>query len=146
MNKKDILITLAGLIVLALIILAVFLIPPDVPEGVNITTNAEEYSTGDVLKIKIENNLKESLCFSSCYPYAIEKKNGGWNSYSYENCLENNLNESCIGSRQVKAFELIVPFIESGFHRLSIPACVGCSANESFREGQKFYSNDFLIK
>lgn len=146
MNKKDILTILGGLIILALIILAVYLIPDDVLEEVNIITNAGEYSAGDVLKIRVENNLKESVCFSSCYPYTIEKKNGEWTPYHYESCLENNLNQSCIGSREIKAFELVVPFIETGFHRLSISACVGCSANQIFREGKKFYSNDFLIK
>jgi len=146
MSKKDILIILTGLIALGLIILAVLLIPPKVPEEVNIITNAGEYGIGDVLKVKIENNLKESICFSSCYPYNIEKKNGEWNSYQYEDCLDSNLNESCIDSRQVKAFELVVPSINTGFHRLGISACIGCNANEVFKQGQKFYSNDFLIK
>ncbi len=146
MTKKDILIILAGLIVLGLIILAALLIPPEVSEKVDIITNAKEYRAGDVLKVKIENNLKESICFSSCYPYNIEKKNGEWSSYRYEDCLDRNLNESCIDSRQVKAFELVIPFIETGFHRIGISACIGCNTNEVFKEGQKLYSNDFLIK
>ncbi|MBU2634933.1 hypothetical protein KJ841_00455 [Patescibacteria group bacterium] len=146
MNKKDILIISAGLIALGLIILAAFLIPPGVPEEVHITTNIEEYTVGDVLKVKIENNLKENICFSSCYPYTIEKRNGGWSSYRYQDCLGSNLNENCIDSRQVKAFELVVPLIETGFHRLGISACIGCNVNEVFKEGQKLYSNDFLIK
>lgn len=146
MNKKDILIILAGLVLLGLIILAAFLIPSDVPEEVNIITDAKEYGIGDVLKVKIENNLKESICFSSCYPYNIEKENGEWSSYHYENCLDSNLNESCIGSREVKAFELVIPSIEAGSHRLGISACIGCSTDEVFEQGQKFYSNNFLIK
>ncbi len=146
MNKKDILVILAGLIVLGLITLAVFLIPPKAPEEVNIITDAKEYGRGDVLKVKIENNLKENICFSSCYPYNIEKKNGEWSSYSYEDCLDSNLNENCIDSRQVKAFELIVPSIDVGFHRLGISACIGCDVDEIFEQGQKLYSNDFLIK
>ncbi len=146
MTKKDILIILAGLIVLASITLLAFLIPSNVPEEVNIITNAGEYKAGDVLKVKIENNLKESICFSSCYPYNIEKKNGEWSSYHYQDCLDRDLNESCIDSRQVKAFELVVPFIQTGFHRLGISACVGCNTNEVFKEGQKLYSNDFIIK
>jgi len=146
MTKKDFLIILAGLIFLGLIVLTAFLIPPDVPEEVNIITNAVEYKTGDVLKVKIENNLKENICFSSCYPYNIEKKNGEWNSYSYEDCVGSNLNESCIDSRQVKAFEFIIPFVDAGFHRLGISACIGCNIDEIFKQGQKFYSNDFLIK
>lgn len=145
-NKKDILIIGVGLILLGLIILAAFLIPPDVPEEVNIITNAEEYKVGDVLKVKIENNLKENICFSSCYPYNIEKKNGEWSSYNYENCLDSNLNGSCVGSRQIKAFELVIPSIDTGFHRLGISACIGCGADEVFKQSQKFYSNDFLIK
>ena len=145
MNKKDILIISAVLIVLVLIALVILLIP-NVPEEVNITTDIGEYSVGDILKVKIENNLKERVCFSSCYPYNIEKKNGGWSSYHYEDCLDSDLNESCVDSREVKAFELVVPFIGAGFHRLGISACIGCNANEVFEEGQRFYSNDFLIK
>ena len=148
MNKKDILIILAGLVLLGIIVLVSFLIPPNVSvlEEVNIITDAKEYTIGDVLKVKIENNLKESICFSSCYPYNIEKENGGWSSYHYENCLDSNLNESCVDSREIKAFELVIPFIDIGSHRLSISACIGCSADEVFKEGQKFYSNNFLIK
>ena len=146
MNKKDILIILAGLVLLGLIILAVFLIPPDVLEEVNIITDAKEYGIGDVLKVKIENNLRENICFSSCYPYNIEKKNGEWSSYLYENCPDGNLNKNCIDSRQVKAFEFVIPLIDAGSHRLGISACIGCSANEIFEEGRKFYSNNFLIK
>jgi len=146
MIKKDILIILAGLILLSLIILVAFLIPSKVPEEVNIITDAKEYRIGDILKVKIENNLKENICFSSCYPYNIEKRNGEWNSYRYENCLDSDLNESCINPRQVKAFELVIPFIKTGFHRLGISACIECNADEVFEQGQKFYSNDFLIK
>jgi len=146
MTKKDILIMLAGLIALGLIALIALLIPTDVPEEINITTNAEKYNVGDVLKVKIENNLKENICFSSCYPYNIEKKNGEWSPYSYENCLDSNLNENCIDSKQVKAFEFVIPFIKTGSHRLGISACIGCNADEVFEQGQKFYSNEFIIK
>jgi len=146
MNKKDILIILAGLILLGLIVLIAFLIPPDVPEEVNIITDAREYGLGDTLKVKIENNLKENICFSSCYPYNIQKENGEWIFYHYEDCLDSNLNESCIDPREVKAFELIIPFIDEGSHRLSISACIGCNANEVFEQGQRFYSNNFIIK
>ncbi len=145
MNKKDFLIILAGLIVLGLIVLASFLVP-QVPEEVNIITDANEYGMGDMLKVKIENNLKKSICFSSCYPYNIEKKNGEWNGYSYGDCSNSNLNENCIDSRQVKAFEFTIPFIEAGAHRLGVSACIGCNVNQTFREDQKFYSNDFLIR
>lgn len=146
MIKKDILIILAGLILLGLIILVAFLIPLDVPEEINVITDAGEYMAGDVLKVKIENNLKENICFSSCYPYNIEKKNGEWTSYRYENCPDSNLNKSCISPKQVRAFELVIPFIEKGFHRLGISACIACNVDEAFEESQKFYSNDFLIK
>ena len=43
-----------------------------------IRTDKTEYQPGENLKIKIKNNFKEQICFSSCYPYLLEKKNGEW--------------------------------------------------------------------
>ena len=151
MKKEDLLVIGAGLIILVIIIIASFLLPvkpekEELLEGVKIVTNIESYNKGDRLKIKIENNLNKSICFSSCYPYYFEKKNGDWVDYDYMNCPNGDLSEDCIDSKNVKAFELVIPNIEEGIHRLALSACIGCNFEDSFREDQKFYSNTFIIK
>lgn len=146
MNKKDFLIVGAGIILLAVITLLAVLIPPEVPKEMNAITEKTEYKMGDTIKVKIENNLKKNICFSSCYPYYLERKNGEWESYRYIECPDSDLIESCVNSGEVKAFEFTMPSVGTGLHRLVIPACIGCSPGENFREDQKFYSNEFVIK
>lgn len=145
MEKKNFLTIGAGLIALAAIILVAVLVLPEVPEEVNVITEKTEYKIGDVIKVKIENNLKKNICLSSCYPYYLEKKEEEWKSYYYVDCQNSDLAKDCIDSGQVKAFELIAPSIEEGLHRLAISACIGCNLDEVFREDQKFYSNEFEI-
>ncbi len=146
MEKKKFLIIGIGTVVLVIIVLIALLFQQ---EGlVNIITDKNEYKLGDVLKVKIENNSGKAICFSSCYPYFFERKDKEWSSYRYVDCLDKNLTEICINSKQIKAFELSIPssLIEEGYHRLAIPACMGCDRNETFEESQKLYSNDFEIK
>ena len=145
MEKKNFLIIGAGLIALAAIILVAFLVPPKVPEGVNVITEKTEYKIGDIIKVKIENNLKKTICFSSCYPYYLEKKKEEWEGYSYVNCSNSDLVKDCIDSGQVKAFELVTPSIEQGLNRFAMSICIGCKVDETFREDQRFYSNEFEI-
>ena len=83
---------------------------------------------------------------SSCYPYYFEKKDGEWIGYDYENCPVSNLVENCINPKQAKAFEVVIPSIKTGLHRLALPACLGCNIKDKFREDNWFYSNDFVIK
>ena len=146
MKKKKFLIIGTGIAVLVIIILIALLFPQ---EGlVNIVTDKNEYALGDILKIKIENNSGKTICFSSCYPYFFERKNGEWESYHYVNCLDEDVTEICINSKKIKAFELSIPLlpVKEGPHRIVIPACIGCDTNKTFEENQKFYSNDFIIK
>jgi hypothetical protein len=146
MEKNNFLIIITGLIALAAIILIAILVPPKTPEEVNVITEKTEYKMGDAIKVKIENNLKKNICFSSCYPYTLEKKEEEeWKSYNYINCPSSDLVKDCINSGEVKAFELIVPFFEEGVHRLYVPVCIGCKPDETFGEDQKFYSNEFVI-
>ncbi len=143
--KREFLIIGTGIAVLAIIILIAFLLPS---EGqVSVITDKSEYEASKVLKVKIENDSRKSICFSSCYPYYLEKKKEGkWKDYSYADCLTDNLVEKCISPGEVKAFELTLPLIDAVSHRLAIPACVGCSINEMFEEDERFYSNEFIIK
>ena len=149
MKKEDLLIIGAGLIILLVIILAALFLPSqpeEQPLEVKVVTDTESYNKGDSLKIKIENNLNKSVCFSSCYPYYFEKKNGDWVDYDYMNCPNGDLPKDCIDSKNTKAFELVIPDLGEGIHRLALSACVGCNSEDSFEEDQKFYSNTFIIK
>jgi len=114
---------------------------------VSIYSDKEEYLKRESLKVAIRNNLGKTVCFSSCYPYLLEKKNSNeeWEKYLYVGCEEENVARDCIESQKVKAFEILSE-IEKGVHRLYLSACIGCKAGERFREDKVFYSNDFLIK
>jgi len=119
-------------------------------KGVSISTSQKEYPRGENPKIKIKNNLRKRICFSSCYPYYLEKVNDGLKSYHlrYNDCLFPDVAEVCIEPGQVKAFELLLDEmeIEKTVHRIAVPACIGCALKENFRKDNFFYSNIFIIK
>ena len=117
-------------------------------KGISISTNQKEYTRGDNPKIKIKNNLRKTVCFSSCYPYYLERNNGALKSYHYNDCLFPDMAEICIEPGQVKAFELLLDKmeIEGSTHRVAVPACIGCALKENFRKDNFFYSNKFIIK
>ena len=148
MNKSDFLIIIAGLIILGIIIASSFLfpIPADNKGNVKINTDNGDYSIGDKLRIRIENNLEEKICFSSCYPYYFEKNEGAWNNYRYKECFKEDIIDDCVDSNDVKAFELEIPTVKTGIHRIALPACIGCGFKDLFSENNRFYSNDFIIK
>lgn len=114
--------------------------------SVFVRTDRIEYNKNDALKVIIENNLGKSICFSSCYPYYLEKKNGGWESYSYSKCSKSDINDICLVGHQAKFFEIGLSFITEGIHRLAVPVCLNCKDRDSFREDNKFYSNEFKVK
>lgn len=147
MNKKDFLLIIAGFIILSIIITLSFVIPRNAKiEGVKINTDNSDYSVGDKLRIRIENNLEEKICFSSCYPYYFEKNEGAWNNYRYKECSKEDIISECIDSKDIKAFELEIPAVKTGIHRIALPACIGCNFDNPFNENNRFYSNDFMIK
>lgn len=111
-----------------------------------ISTDRIDYNSDGTLKVAVKNNSLRSVCLSSCYPYYLEKKNGSFETFLYSDCQRENLNQACIEPRQSKYFETTLPSLQAGSYRLAIPACVGCQAEESFKEDQKFYSNGFTIK
>lgn len=138
---------LLAIIVLTLIIVA-GLAPSDRnrSSGLEITTEMEGYDKEDLLKVKIVNKTDKDICFSSCYPYYLEReKEEGWKSYSYSNCSDENLAVACIVSKDVKAFELVLPPTIEGSHRLAIPICYDCDEGDNFEAQKKFYSNEFII-
>ncbi len=147
MSKKDIIIIIIGLVVLAAIILISYFLPKEQTEEViNVLTDKQEYVLGENLKVKIANNTRDKFCFSSCYPYYFEKKDEEWISYQYQECPEEDMVDSCIQPKDVKAFELTIPPVEKGVHRLMIQACVGCQTNELFKKERELFSNQFIIK
>lgn len=133
-------------IVVVIIIIGSYFSQNIKPKEIKVITEKKEYQLGEALKIKIENNLKKVICFSSCYPYYFEKKDGGWISYHYESCPNSDLVDSCINPKQVKAYEIVTPALKTGLHRLALPACLGCSAQEKFHGDKWLYSNEFILK
>ncbi len=111
-----------------------------------IITDKTDYEGGEILKVKIRNNFRENICFSSCYPYLLERKNEKWESYKYVECHDFNGNGHCINVGKEKAFELTLPEVSDGLHRLAIPVCIGCKKEDTFREDKRFYSNEFWIR
>lgn len=145
MNKEDVLIIVTGIIILIVIIALSFFIPEEA-KGVKVITDDNSYSAGEDLKIKIDNDSNDKICFSSCYPYYFEKKVGDWTGYKYQECPKENIVEECIDPKNVKAFAIKIPFIGKGIHRIVLPACVGCVWNSLFNEEERFYSNEFIIE
>lgn len=111
-----------------------------------ITTEKTEYLVGDNLRLKIKNNYGKELCFSTCYPYFLERKDQNWQRYSYVECNKINIHNGCIRNNQEKAFELTLPKVQSGVHRLVVPLCADCDLDENFQPELNFYSNEFIVK
>ena len=112
----------------------------------SIVTDKAEYESGGILKVKIKNNFGEQICFSSCYPYYLEIKNEEWKSYKYVECQKLNGNGHCMKAGELKTFELTLPKVQEGLHRLAIPVCLVCQSEKEFKEDTRFYSNEFSIK
>jgi len=144
MKKEDFLIIVVGLVILGVIVVFSLFIPNKV-ETVDAITDNSSYIIGDKLKVKIQNNLKEKICFSSCYPYYIEEDNGEKSGYEYSGCADEDMAENCIDPDGIKAFQFDVPSVEKGTYRLALPVCVGCTESNIFKEAKRFYSNNFNI-
>lgn len=146
-------IIILGSVVLLLVLAAggiIFYLNNEKAVSLTAVTEKNEYQMQDNLKIKIQNQSKKTICFSSCQPYTLENKEDNWKNYfdvSY--CNEPNINKFCIEPLKLKAYEIdlnTVPDLKAGVHRIGLPVCVGCKANDPFREDKRFYSNEFLIK
>jgi hypothetical protein len=140
MNKK----LLIGILLILLLILVLSFLWR-APQEVIITTDRTEYNLGEAPTMTIKNNLTSNICISSCYPYYLEKNNGEWENYLYEECGEPDLVEMCIEPKQAKGLELIISVTDPGLHRIAVPSCVNCQVGERFGENERFYSNEFTI-
>jgi len=140
-----------SLILMVLIILGgIWLKKPGV-KTLEIITDQQQYDNDGTLRLKVKNLLAANVCFSSCYPYYLERKENrdslaSWNAYSYQSCPYNDQAKECIDSGSTKAFEISLPKIKGGVHRLSLPACENCTEGQTFQENQRFYSNEFEVK
>lgn len=115
-------------------------------DEVIIVTDKTEYASGEPLRIKIENNKTEKICFSSCYPYYFQRESVDWNSYLYEDCDKKDVVGNCVEPQNVKAFELTLPSLKKGIHRLLLSACISCEAQQDFKDEENLFSNQFIIK
>jgi len=104
------------------------------------------YKQGNNPQLKIENYLGASICFSTNFPYYIEKKIGEeWKEYKYLGPDGEDFITKCMSPRDIKAFELISP-IRKGLHKIAIPVCSNCKIGQKFNESERFYSDQFIVK
>jgi len=151
MNKKN---TVAHVILIILIVFIFWQFSKNLNKylgylfaSVSIFTEKAKYSAGENLKLKIVNDSGGTLCFSSCFPYFLEKKDKNWEGYKYVECDRPNTHDGCIEDKKIKAFELALPKeIEGGIHRIMVSVCSNCKLGEVFKEDQRVYSNEFLVK
>jgi hypothetical protein len=136
--------TLIVLIIVAVVLFLSFLFLRSTPEIV-LATDKFEYIEGEYPKIKISNNTGETVCFSSCYPFYLEKKDGDWVKYEYSKCNKADKADYCIEAGDSKSFEILTPYAEPGMHRVQVSACLSCNKGQDFIIGEKYYSNDFKI-
>lgn len=105
------------------------------------------YNEGEEITVTVRNNSFKQICFSSCYPYYLQKKDGGWQSYDYSQCPEEDLNIPCLDSNEEKTFQFnLQQKIQQGPHRVAIPINKDGTQGESFEEDFKAYSEPFEIK
>ena len=110
-------------------------------------TDKAEYGLQEPIKVEIKNNTGGAICFSSCYPYYVERKNNAdWKRDDYPGCAEKDVAKSCVGSRQTKAFQISDAGLAAGTYRLAISVCLRCSESQDFKIGRWVYSNAFIIK
>lgn len=114
-------------------------------QQVSVYTEKTEYGLEEFPRVTIKNNFSDSVCFSECYRYYLEEKNGEWKSYTYGDCPWPDLIKRCLEREEAMVLELIIDDPKTGLHRVAIPVCFDCSIGEEFQEDQKFYSNEFII-
>lgn len=139
-NKKNLTILL-----IVCIILGVGLILAK-SQKIEIITDKTRYENGGSLRVKIRNLSLRNVCFSSCYPYNLEKKNNQWKAYNYQACPHDDLAEKCLKLFGTKTFEISLPQVKAGIHRIAVSICNNCQAGQEFEETERFYSGEFEIQ
>ncbi len=143
-KKRYFIYVLIFLIVLAISVLALFFLRS---QKIIVITTEQEYINGQDLKLEIKNSfLNKEFCFSSCYPYFLEKNNGTWRPYFYIECPFSDEVSKCIEPKKLSAFLISLPLVNVGKHRISVPVCEDCLPGQSFHETSRIFSNEFEIK
>ena len=116
--------------------------------NVLVFTDRAEYEKRKNLIVAIQNNFQENICFSSCYPYFLEKKKGywEWDGYRYGVCDKEDINTSCIESNQVKAFEIELSWARTGLNRLVIPVVLTVRWRNNLKKIKDFILMNSLLK
>jgi hypothetical protein len=115
-------------------------------QNVAIQTDREKYQKEETLRLKIDNESKDVLCFSNFFPYFLEKKEGEkWALYKYAPLQNQDLIVKCMAAGEIKAFETVL-FGREGVHRIAIPFCANCKIGTEFNANKVYHSNEFIIK
>jgi len=150
MNKKHLIIVLFVIMLFLVLLASNFLnnLPRKQQKQLSVATDLTEYSLGEFPVLTVKNDLSETVCFSECYRYYLEKGGEAWEGYLYGECKEPDLIKTCLAPEEKTNFELVIdlPEPECGPHRVALPVCLNCQTGEEFKENQRFYSNEFLIK
>ena len=116
---------------------------------VTISTDKTEYEQGEIVRVLVKNNLDKTICFGTCNPCYLEKKNDKWEAYSKLLCTRNFIGK-CLQPKETKIFEPTkdIPYIEieKGNYRVVCSICIDCEGSIHFREDRLIYSNEFTIK
>jgi hypothetical protein len=123
-------------------------VPIDNQEDLKVSTDKQEYGQNEKSIIVIENVSEKKACFSSCYPFFVQKQESTWRSYEYETCPKENIAEVCINPYGKKAFEVILEDqgILAGNYRFIVSACTKCNVGDRFETSEVFFSNEFKVK
>jgi hypothetical protein len=122
--------------------------PFDNYEALTIRTDKWEYTPTEKAIIIIENTSDKKACFSSCYPFYLEKQEASWQYYRYDQCPEDNIADICVNPYDKKAFEVFLGDLwpTPASHRFVISTCFTCNEGDKFKMDEIFFSNVFKIE
>jgi hypothetical protein len=114
-------------------------------QNVAVYTDRARYQEEETLRLKINNESQDVLCFSNFFPYFLEKKEGEkWTLYRYVPLQNKDLIVKCMAAGEIKAFETVL-FGGKGIHRIAIPFCANCKIGNEFKANKIYHSNEFII-
>lgn len=153
---------IVGFLVVAVVLVSLILKTLPVGEGdkagvwsetpffVGVKTDKDIYSREDKIKVTVKNNLGKPICFESCNPYWLQKKDGDWEDFTYKTCEDHYLQiKECLQPGAIKVFENPVSTygytMESGIYRYAVKICINCEVGGKTSGQKTIYSNEFKI-